>query len=102
MSTRSLSILAIATGMLLICPNNWRSRAFVPVIALSSDKKLTSTNIPWIFRLRADTTPATALRMLVTAAGRSGANSEKLRNVLASGNSVAGVSFLATGEPKQH
>ncbi len=77
-------------------------KSFVPVIALSSDKTLTSTNIPWIFRLRADTTPATALRMLVTAAGRSGANSEKLRNVLASGNSVAGVSFLATGEPKQH
>ena len=27
-------------------------KAFVPVIAISSDKMLTSTNIPWIFRFR--------------------------------------------------
>jgi len=63
----------------------------VPVIALSSDKKLTSTNIPWIFRLPPETTPAAALRLLETAAamssakGWSGTNPERLRDVLASG-----------------
>ncbi|MGD0547497.1 MAG: ABC transporter substrate-binding protein [Terracidiphilus sp.] len=75
-------------------------KAFVPVIALSSDKKLTSTNIPWIFRLPAETTPAAALNILEAAAARSGANSERLRDVLASGETVAGVAFLQTGEPR--
>jgi hypothetical protein len=74
-------------------------KSFVPVIALSSDKTLTSTNIPWIFRLQPNTTPATALRMLMAAACRSGANSEKLRDVLASGDWIDGVAFLPTGEP---
>jgi ABC-type branched-subunit amino acid transport system substrate-binding protein len=77
-------------------------KAFVPVVALSSDKTLTSTNIPWIFRLQPDTTPATALRMLVAAECLSGANSERLRNVLASGDLVSGVAFLPTGEPRGH
>jgi len=58
-------------------------KSFVPVVALADDKTLTSTNIPWIFRLQPDTTPATALRMLVAAECRSGANPERLRNVLA-------------------
>ncbi|MGA2084659.1 MAG: ABC transporter substrate-binding protein [Terracidiphilus sp.] len=81
-------------------------KSFVPVIALSSDKTLTSTNVPWIFRLPADTTPATALRLLQTAAersaanGQSGANPELLRDVLASGDLVSGVAFLPTGEPR--
>jgi hypothetical protein len=74
-------------------------KSFVPVLALSSDKSLTSNNIPWIFRLEPDTTPATALRMLVAAACRSGTNPEKLRDVLASGERVSGVAFLSTGEP---
>ncbi len=73
-------------------------KAFIPVVALSSDKKLTSTNVPWIFRLPAETRPATALRMLKTAASRSGVNSERLRDVLASGESVAGLAFLPNGE----
>ena len=77
-------------------------KAFVPVVALSSDKKLTSTNIPWIFRLPAETTPATALRLLEAAAVRSGANAEQLRDVLASGDLVSGVAFLPTGEPRGH
>jgi len=77
-------------------------KAFVPVIALSSDKKLTSTNIPWIFRLPAETTPAAALKLLETAEARSGANAERLRDVLASGDVVSGVAFLPTGEPSQH
>jgi branched-chain amino acid transport system substrate-binding protein len=74
-------------------------KSFVPVIALSNDKTLTSINIPWIFRLQPDTTPATALRMLVAAVCRSGANPEKLRNVLASGRMIEGATFLPSGEP---
>jgi ABC-type branched-subunit amino acid transport system substrate-binding protein len=75
-------------------------KTFVPVVALSSDKKLTSTNIPWIFRMPAETNPAAALRLLKTAAIRSGANSERLRDVLASGDDISGVAFLPTGEPR--
>jgi hypothetical protein len=76
-------------------------KAFVPVVALSSDKKLTSTNIPWIFRLPPETTPAAALRLLEAAAVRSGPNPERLRDVLASGSSISGVAFLPTGEPRR-
>ncbi|MFY9853829.1 MAG: ABC transporter substrate-binding protein [Terracidiphilus sp.] len=82
-------------------------KAFVPVIALSSDKKLTSTNIPWIFRLPPETTPAAALRLLEEAAAmssgkdRSGFNPERLRDVLASGDVISGVAFLETGEPRE-
>jgi branched-chain amino acid transport system substrate-binding protein len=75
-------------------------KTFVPVVALSSDKKLTSTNVPWIFRLPPETTPAAALHLLKTAAIRSGANSERLRDVLASGDDISGVAFLPTGEPR--
>jgi hypothetical protein len=75
-------------------------KAFVPVVALSNDQKLTSTNIPWIFRLPRETTPAAALGMLEAAEARSGANPERLRNVLASGELVSGVAFLPTGEPR--
>jgi len=76
-------------------------KSFVPVIALSTDKTLTSMNIPWIFRLQPYTTPATALRMLVAAECRSGANSEQLRNLLASEEGISGVAFLPTGEPRK-
>ncbi len=75
-------------------------KAFVPVIALSSDKKLTSANVPWIFRLPSETTPVAALRLLQAVAAKSGANSERLRDVLASGDTVAGVAFLQSGEPR--
>jgi branched-chain amino acid transport system substrate-binding protein len=75
-------------------------KSFVPVVALSGDKTLTSTNVPWIFRLPAETTPASALRLLETAAVRSGPNPERLRDVLASGEMVSGVAFLPTGEPR--
>jgi ABC-type branched-subunit amino acid transport system substrate-binding protein len=73
-------------------------KAFVPVVALSNDKTLTSTNIPWIFRLPAETTPAAALHLLRSAAARSGPNPERMRAVLASGDLVSGVAFLPTGE----
>jgi ABC-type branched-subunit amino acid transport system substrate-binding protein len=76
-------------------------KSFVPVVALAADKTLTSTNIPWIFRLQQDTTPATAMRMLVAAECRSGANSERLRNVLASEEGISGVAFLPTGEARK-
>jgi branched-chain amino acid transport system substrate-binding protein len=75
-------------------------KAFVPVVAVSSDKKLTSTNIPWIFRLPAEATPSSALGLLQAAASRSGANPERLRNVLASGELLSGVAFMPTGEPR--
>ena len=74
-------------------------KTFVPVIALSDDKSLTAANIPWIFRLPAGTAPATALRLLHQAAERSGANPERVRDVLASGKTVSGIAFRPTGEP---
>jgi branched-chain amino acid transport system substrate-binding protein len=75
-------------------------KTFVPVVALSNDKTLTSTNVPWIFRMPSATTPASALRLLEAAAARSGANAERLRDVLASGDQIAGAAFLPTGEPR--
>jgi branched-chain amino acid transport system substrate-binding protein len=75
-------------------------KTFVPVVALSGDKMLTSTNVPWIFRLPDTTTAASALRLIEIAAEKSGANPEKLRDVLASGQSIDGIAFLSTGEPK--
>ena len=77
-------------------------KAFVPVVALSDDKALTSTNVPWIFRLPASTDPAAAWRMIQSAEARSGPNPEGLRDVLASGDEIAGTSFLSTGEPRTH
>lgn len=75
-------------------------KTFVPVLALADDRSLTSTNVPWIFRLPADTDPAQAVRLLVVAARVSGDNPEKLRGVLASGAMLAGVRFRQTGEPE--
>jgi len=75
-------------------------KTFVPVVALSSDKMLTSTNIAWIFRLPPETAPAAAVRLLEAAAWRSGVNPERLRDVLASGDEISGVAFLPTGEPR--
>lgn len=75
-------------------------KAFVPVVALSEDRKLTSTNVPWIFRMPATTAPSAALRLIQTAETRSGANPERLRGVLASGEAIDGVAFVSTGEPK--
>ena len=74
-------------------------KTFVPVLALSSDQALTSTNVPWIFRLPVGTEPAQALRILQAAETQSGPNPERLRNTLASGATVSGMAFLSTGEP---
>ncbi len=75
-------------------------KAFVPVIAISSDHALTSTNIPWIFRMPEDTSLDQAMRALAAAEQQSGPNRTKLRDVLASGTQVAGTRFRPTGEPR--
>jgi ABC-type branched-subunit amino acid transport system substrate-binding protein len=75
-------------------------KAFVPVIALSDDKMLTSTNVPWIFRLPSRTSPEVALHLIREAVAHTGANPERLRDVLASGVVYAGEAFSPTGEPK--
>ena len=76
-------------------------KCFVPVVALSSDKALTSADIPWIFRLPPGSTPAAALRLLREAAGRADANPQKIRDALASGTAFEGFAFLPTGEPRE-
>jgi len=77
-------------------------KTFVPVIALSNDKTLTSTNVPWIFRLPSGTSPATALRLLEDAERRGGPNPQRVREVLASGAAIDGHAFLPTGEQRAH
>ena len=42
-------------------------KSFVPVVAISSDRALTSTNIPWIFRLPEGTPFEQALQSLSAA-----------------------------------
>ena len=74
-------------------------KVFVPVVALADDKALTSTNVPWIFRLPANAGAAEAVRIIADASRRSGDNPEKLRAVLASGTMLAGMRFEQTGEP---
>jgi ABC-type branched-subunit amino acid transport system substrate-binding protein len=73
-------------------------KTFVPVIAISSDKMLTSTNIPWIFRLPAGSDLSDGVRVFTQAADAAGANRGKIREFLASGTSIAGVRFDSTGE----
>ena len=73
-------------------------KTFVPVIAISSDRMLTSTNIPWIFRLPEGTALSRAVQVFAQAARVSGANRGKIREFLASGASVEGVHFDSTGE----
>jgi ABC-type branched-subunit amino acid transport system substrate-binding protein len=73
-------------------------KAFVPVIAISSDKMLTSANIPWIFRLPEGTVLSQAVQVFAEAATASGANRGKIRDFLASGASIGGKRFESTGE----
>ena len=73
-------------------------KSFVPVVAISADRALTSTNIPWIFRLPEGTPLPQALRCLSVAIERAGPNRASIRKLLASGNPVAGMSFEPTGE----
>jgi branched-chain amino acid transport system substrate-binding protein len=73
-------------------------KCFVPVVALSNDRSLTSAAIPWIFRLPGGAAPQQAVRVL-RAAARAGADPEQVREVLASGKPLSGLAFLPTGEP---
>ena len=73
-------------------------KSFVPVIAISSDRALTSTNIPWIFRLPQGTSVQKAVRVLVNAAAQVGPNRAAIRETLASGKSLGEVRFESTGE----
>jgi branched-chain amino acid transport system substrate-binding protein len=76
-------------------------KAFVPVVAISSDRSLTSTNIPWIFRLPEGTPAQDALNLIDAAIAQAGSSRSSIREVLASGRSLAGVQFESTGELKQ-
>jgi branched-chain amino acid transport system substrate-binding protein len=58
-------------------------KAFVPLIAMSSDRALFAVNIPWIFRAPGESNAENAFAVLVKAAGRSGPNRARLRDVLA-------------------
>lgn len=73
-------------------------KAFVPVIAISSDKTLTSTNIPWIFRLPERTALAKAVNVFAIAEKAAGANRGTIRDFLASGSSMGEVRFDSRGE----
>lgn len=73
-------------------------KAFVPVLAISSDRMLTSTNIPWIFRRPQGTPVQDAVRCLAAAIELSGPNRAEIRQLLASGQPFAGVRFDNTGE----
>jgi branched-chain amino acid transport system substrate-binding protein len=73
-------------------------KTFVPVIAISWDKMLTSTNIPWIFRLPEGTALSDAVQVFAQATKASGANRGKIREFLASGISAGGIRFDSTGE----
>lgn len=73
-------------------------KAFVPVIAISADRALTSTNIPWIFRLPEGSPLNEALGCLSAAIAHAGPNRGKIREFLASGAEIAGVRFDSTGE----
>ena len=74
-------------------------KAFVPLIAISSDHSLTAVNIPWVFRVPTDTSIENALRCFLDAAEKSGGNRGRLREVLSSGVVFAGnMRFAANGE----
>ena len=75
-------------------------KSFIPVIAISSDKALTTTNIPWIFRLPESAPLKQVLSCLIEAVDQAGPNRERLRNVLSSGTAMAGIKFDQTGEPE--
>jgi ABC-type branched-subunit amino acid transport system substrate-binding protein len=76
-------------------------KSFVPVIALSSDRALTSTNIPWIFRFPEGTAVEQAVKCLDSAISQAGPSRSSIRELLASGKTVGGVRFDSTGEVKQ-
>jgi len=76
-------------------------KSFVPVLAISADRSLTSTNIPWIFRLAEGTSLEDVVNCLSVAIAQAGPNRSGIREVLASGKTLAGIRFQSTGEVKQ-
>ena len=76
-------------------------KSFIPVLAISADRSLTSTNIPWIFRLAEGTSLEDAVNCLSAAIAQAGPNRSGIREVLASGKTLAGIRFQSTGEVKQ-
>jgi len=76
-------------------------KAFVPVIAISSDRALTSTNIPWIFRLPEGSPLQDAVSGLSAAIAEAGPNRGAIRDALASGRALAKLRFDSTGEFRQ-
>ena len=76
-------------------------KSLVPVVALAADRALTSTNVPWIFRLPEGTSLQQALKSLSIAIDHAGTNRAKIREFLASGVDAGGVSFESTGELRQ-
>jgi hypothetical protein len=73
-------------------------KSFVPVVALSSDRSLTSTNIPWIFRFPEGTPVEQAVKCLFSAISEAGPSRSSIRELLASGTVVGGVRFDSSGE----
>lgn len=73
-------------------------KAFVPVVAISSDRALTTTNIPWIFRLAEGTPVEQAIRTVSEAIEQAGPSRTSIREVLASGKKTGGITFDSTGE----
>jgi ABC-type branched-subunit amino acid transport system substrate-binding protein len=100
MNRPALAVLALDSDAIHLA-EQIELNSFVPVIALASDKALTSTNTPWIFKLQPHTSPATALRMLVAAECQSGADPERLREVLASDEGISSNALLLTTEPRR-
>jgi hypothetical protein len=58
------------------------NKIFLPVLALADDRTLTSANIPWIFRMPAQTPLAGAMKRFVAAADQAGPNRQRLRAAL--------------------
>jgi len=76
-------------------------KLFVPLIALSADRSLTALNIPWIFRMPPDGSIEQAVRIMAEATEKGGANRGRVRQVLASGTTLAGgAQFNTRGEPR--
>ncbi len=75
-------------------------KTFIPVLAISSDRTLTSTNIPWIFRLPPGTPIVTVLQTLSAAVNRAGPNRSAIRDALSSGDPLT-LTWDSGGEPRQ-
>jgi hypothetical protein len=73
------------------------AKVSIPVVALSADVSLTAANLPWIFRLPAETGSAEAIRMVATAAKSAGPNRGRLRDALAASGRSDG-----RGEPRRY